>query len=69
MSIRETHHGVSAEGWGRPQAEQPRAGDGFQRPLRSRFQPRLTRSVRQQTLPEGKNQKHSPRRARTILRE
>ena len=27
-------------------AEQARAGDAFQRPLRSRFPPRLTRSVR-----------------------
>jgi hypothetical protein len=31
---------------GRP-AEQARAGDGCQRPLRSRFQPRLAHSVRQ----------------------
>ena len=37
--------------------------------LRSRFRQQLRPGVRQQTLPEGKNQKHSPRRARTILRE
>ena len=32
-------------------AEQARAGDGVQRPLRFRFPPRLTRSVRLQMCP------------------
>ena len=32
------------------QAEQSRAGDGLQRPLRSRFQPHLTRGVRLPTI-------------------
>src|SRR5262249_38897269 len=37
--------GVNVEVWGVP-AEPSRAGDGSQRPLRSRCPPRLTRSVR-----------------------
>jgi len=36
---------VPARTW----AQQRRAGDGFQRPLRSRFQPRLTPGVRRQS--------------------
>ena len=39
--------GVNVEVWGVP-AEPSRAGDGSQRPLRSRCPPRLTRSVRPQ---------------------
>ncbi len=42
--IKEHNYGVSGEVGGVP-AEPRRAGDGCQRPLRSRFQPRLTPSV------------------------
>jgi hypothetical protein len=41
--------GSNVGGRGTSPAEPPRASDGLQRPLRFRFQPRLTRSVRRQS--------------------
>jgi hypothetical protein len=52
------------EGRGYPQpykrspAEQARAGDAFQRPLRSRFQARLTRGVRLRSKTGLRSQRH-----------
>jgi hypothetical protein len=37
--------GSGVEGWGTSPAEPRRVGDGLQRPLRSRFPPRLTPGV------------------------
>jgi hypothetical protein len=37
-------YGAAQRGW-KSQAEQPAAADALQRPLRSRFQARLSRSV------------------------
>jgi hypothetical protein len=47
--------GSVVEGWGTSPAEQQRAADCLQRPLRSRFRQQLTPSVRLQKKKFGMN--------------